>query len=101
MSRNAISIQIPAVLAIVTDTHILTRTISRPLNQVVLHARNLVRCIPFNHAIVKIDYAGVKNILVGFYQQWSRVMFSDEFCYAITSDSGHQLLGRERETYFT
>ncbi|KAF8790128.1 hypothetical protein HNY73_005197 [Argiope bruennichi] len=33
-------------------------------------------------------------------QNWSRVMFSDESRFSVTSDSGHQLLWRERGTRY-
>ncbi|GFV62807.1 transposable element Tcb2 transposase [Trichonephila clavipes] len=63
--------------------------------------RSLFVASHFNHALVKRDYAGIRKHFGWDHQNWSRVMFSDESCFSVTSDSGHELLFRECETRCT
>lgn len=93
--RNFTPRQIAANLATATGTHVSARTISRRLNQVGLYARKPVRCIPLQprHRRERLRWSQEH---VGWdHQNWSRVMFSDESRFSLTSDSGHQLLWRE------
>ncbi|GFY13842.1 hypothetical protein TNCV_986141 [Trichonephila clavipes] len=47
------------------------------------------------------DYADVRNMLVEIPKISSRVMLSNESRFSVTSDSGHQLLWRERGMNYT
>ena len=63
----------------------------------------LVRYLLILPAITTCTHSFDKTIsrpLSWFLQQWLRVMFFDESSFTVTSDSGHQLLRRERQNMF-
>ena len=99
-NRNATPSQIPADLAIATGTHISARTISLPINQVGLHERKPVQCISLQPRYRRERLHWCKERIGWSHQQWSRVMFSDESRFTVTSDSGRQLLRKEGRTGF-
>lgn len=99
-NRNATPSQIAADLAAATGTHVSARTISRRLNAVGLYARKPVRCITLQPRHRRERLRWCKEHIGWSHQQWSRVMFSDESRFTVMSDSGHQLVWRERGTRY-
>lgn len=99
-NRHLTPSQIAADLATATGTNVSARTISRRLNQVGLYARKPVQCIPLQPRHRRERSRWCKEHIGWGQQEWSRVMFSDESRFTVTSDSGHQLLWRERGTRY-
>ena len=87
-------------LLLPTGTHISARTISLPINQVGLHERKPVQCISLQPRYRRERLHWCKERIGWSHQQWSRVMFSDESRFTVTSDSGRQLLRKEGRTGF-
>ena len=97
-NRNAPSSQIPADLAIATGAHISDRTISCPLNQVGLNTQKPAWCILIQLHYWREGLCWCKEHIGWGHQQWSRVMFS-ESRFTVKSDSGLQLLWKEKGTH--
>ena len=71
---------------------------SDSLYPVGLYARKPVRCISIQPRYRRERLRSCKKHIRWRYQQCSRVMFSDESRYTVTSDSDHQFLWREKGT---
>ena len=92
--------QMSADLAIPTGTHISSRIIPLPLNQVGLYERKPVRCIPLQLRYRRELLQWCKEHIGWSHQQWSRVVFSDISRFTIINDFGRQLLRKERGACF-
>ena len=99
-NRNVNPSQIPADFAIPKGTHMSARTISHLLNQVGFLIEKHVKCISFQPRYRRERLYWCKEHNGWGHKQCFRVMFSDEFHLTVTSDSGHQILRRERGTCF-
>ncbi|GFW10635.1 transposable element Tcb1 transposase [Trichonephila clavipes] len=83
-------------LSSATGTTVSRQTVYRRLGHIGLYSRRPVRCVPLtaNHSRLRLTWS--REHALGTPQQWSCVMFSDEFRFSLQSDSHRTLIGERQ-----
>ncbi|GFS55403.1 HTH_Tnp_Tc3_2 domain-containing protein [Trichonephila clavipes] len=77
-----------------TGTTVSRQTVFRRLGHIGLHARRPVRCVPLTATHCRLRLTWSREHALWTSQQWSCVMFSDEYRFSLQSDSRRTLICR-------
>ncbi|GFY06318.1 transposable element Tcb1 transposase [Trichonephila clavipes] len=84
-------------LSSATGTTVSRQTVYRRLGHIGLYARRTVRCVPLTATYCHLRLTWSREHALRTPQQWSCVMFSDEFRFSLQSDSRRTLIQRAPE----
>ncbi|GFX48790.1 transposable element Tcb1 transposase [Trichonephila clavipes] len=83
-----------------TGTTFSRQTVYRRLGHIGLYARRRVRCVPFTATHSRLRLTWSREHALWTPQQWSCVMFFDEFRFSLQSDSRRTLIRRAAGTRY-
>ncbi|GFV82229.1 HTH_Tnp_Tc3_2 domain-containing protein [Trichonephila clavipes] len=81
-----------------TDTTVSRQIVYRHLEHIGLYARRPVRCVLLTATHCRLYLTWSRERALWTPQQWSCVMFSDEYRFSLQSDSGRNLIWRAPST---
>ncbi|GFU81863.1 HTH_Tnp_Tc3_2 domain-containing protein [Trichonephila clavipes] len=84
-----------------TGTTVSSQTVYRHLGHIGLYACRPVRCVPLTATHCRLRLTWSREHALWTPQQWSCVMFSDEFRFSLQSDSRRTLIWRAPGTRYT
>ncbi|GFV41613.1 HTH_Tnp_Tc3_2 domain-containing protein [Trichonephila clavipes] len=87
-----------SVMSSATGTTFSRQTVYRRLGRIGLYARRPVKCVPLTATHCRLRSTWSREHAVWTPQQWSCVMFSDEFRFSLQSDSRRTLIWRAPDT---
>ncbi|GFW43189.1 HTH_Tnp_Tc3_2 domain-containing protein [Trichonephila clavipes] len=83
-----------------TGTTVSRQTVYRRLGHIGLYARKPVRCVPLTAIHCRLRLTWSREHVLWIPQQWSCVMFSDEYRFSLQSDSRRTLIWRAPGTRY-
>ncbi|GFV64966.1 transposable element Tcb1 transposase [Trichonephila clavipes] len=87
-------------LSSATGTTVSTQTVYRRLGHIGLYTRRPVRCVPFTTTHCRLRLTWSREHALWTPQQWSCVMFSDEYRFSLQSDSHRTFIWRAPSTRY-
>ncbi|GFX43497.1 transposable element Tcb1 transposase [Trichonephila clavipes] len=87
-------------LSSATGTTVSKQTVYKRLGHIGLYARRPVRCVPLTATHCRLRLTWSREHALWTPQQWSCVMFSDEFKFSLQSDSRRTLIWRAPSTRY-
>ncbi|GFW79830.1 transposable element Tcb1 transposase [Trichonephila clavipes] len=83
-----------------TSTTVSRQTVNRRLGHIGLYARRPIRCVPLTATHCHLRLTWSREHALWTPQQWSCVMFTDEFTFSLLSDSHRTLIWRAPGTRY-
>ncbi|GFU69289.1 transposable element Tcb2 transposase [Trichonephila clavipes] len=99
-NRRRTSSDLSRLLSLDTGTTVSRQTVYRRLGNIGLYARRPVRCVPLTATHCHLRLTWSREHALWTLQQWSCVMFSDEFRISLQSDSCRTLIWRAPGTHY-
>ncbi|GFU99899.1 transposable element Tcb2 transposase [Trichonephila clavipes] len=99
-NRRSTASNLSRQLSSATGTTVLRQTVYRRLGHIGLYARRPVRCVPLIATHCRLQLSWSREHVLWAPQQWSCVMFSDEFRFSLQSDSRRTLIWRAPGTRY-
>ncbi|GFY21271.1 HTH_Tnp_Tc3_2 domain-containing protein [Trichonephila clavipes] len=99
-NRRSAASGLPCQLLSATSTTVSRQTVYRRLGHIGLYARRPVRCVPLTATHCHLRLTWSREHALWTPQQWSCVMFSDEFWFSLQSDSRRTLIWRALGTRY-
>ncbi|GFW92720.1 transposable element Tcb1 transposase [Trichonephila clavipes] len=99
-NRRSAASDLSRQLSSATGTIVSRQTVYRRLGHVGLYARRPVRCVPLTATHCRLRLIWSRKHALWTPQQWSCVMFSDEFRFSLQSDSHRTLIWRAPGTRY-
>ncbi|GFW99077.1 transposable element Tcb1 transposase [Trichonephila clavipes] len=99
-NRRSTASDLPRQLSSATGTTISRQTVYRRLGHLGLYARRPVRCVPLTATHCRLRLTWSREHALWTPQQWSCVMFSDEFRFSLQSESRRTLIWRAPGTRY-
>ncbi|GFV45859.1 transposable element Tc1 transposase [Trichonephila clavipes] len=99
INRRSTALDLSRQLSSATGTTVSRQTVYRRLGHIGLYARKSVRCVPITatHCHLRLTWS---RACIWTPQQWSCVMFSDEYRFSLLSDSRQTLIWRAPGTRY-
>ncbi|GFX95666.1 transposable element Tcb1 transposase [Trichonephila clavipes] len=99
-NRRSTASNLSRQLSSVTGTTVSRQTVYRRLRHIGLYARRPVRCIPLTATHCRLRLTWSREHALWTPQQWSCVMFSDEYRFSLQFDSHQALIWRAPGTCY-
>ncbi|GFY30304.1 HTH_Tnp_Tc3_2 domain-containing protein [Trichonephila clavipes] len=99
-NRRSTASDLSRQLSSATGTTVSRQTVYRRLGHIGLYARRPVRCVPLTATHCRLRLTWSREHALWTPQQWSCVMFSDEFRFSLQSDSRRTLVWRAPGTRY-
>ncbi|GFU64804.1 HTH_Tnp_Tc3_2 domain-containing protein [Trichonephila clavipes] len=99
-NRRSTTSDLSRQLSSAIGTTVSSQTMYRRLGHIGLYARRPVRCVPLTATHCRLRLTWCREHALWTPQQWSCVMFSDEFRFSLQSDSRRTLIWRAPGTRY-